>query len=224
MTGSAAIGEQEQRRVRVAGGLKARSARLTGMYLAALRELDSGAEVGSEAARVSIICHCMRELMNGLPAAMAASVVPRPKPSSSSLVAKLPDILAEHPQLDLRAEQANVPVPTRVASMIADLVEAAVKERGLNVVNAAALLTDGTDLAHPLLDQWRAAQKFFLEWAHLDRNADGARELPTDVEIVAHIRVVEDVIEVRSNLFFANLSAIEDVLRLAHAEEDGSTT
>lgn len=220
--GPALIGENEQRRARVAEGLMARSERLTGMYRAALRELDSNAEAGNEAARVSIICHCMRELMNGLPAAMAASVVPRPKPSSISLVAKLPDILAEHPQLDLRAEQANVPVPARVASTIADLVEAAVKERGLNVVNAAALLTDGTDLAHPMLDQWRAAQRFFLEWAHLDRNADGARELPTDMEIVAHIRVVEDVVEVRTNLFFTNLSAVEDVLRLANAQEDGS--
>ena len=222
MTGPAAIGEQEQRRMRVADGLKARSERLTGMYLAALRELDSNAEAGGETARVSIICHCMRELMNGLPAVMAASAVPRPKPSSSSLVAKLPDILTEHPQLDLRAQQANVPVPNQVASMIADLVEAAVKERGLNVANAAALLTDGTDLAHPLLGQWKAAQGFFVEWAHLDRNADGARELPTDVEIVAHIRVVEDVIEVRSNLFFTNLSAVEDLLELANAQEDGS--
>lgn len=213
--------DQGQRRAQVADGLRARSERLAGIYLAALHELASTASTGGEAARVSIICHCMRELMNGLPAAMAANAVPRPKPSSSSLVAKLPDVLSEHPQLDLRAQQAMVPVPAEVAAVIADLVEAAVKERGLNVVNAAALLTDGTDLAHPLIGQWKAAQSFFLEWAHLDRNTDGGRELPSDSEITAHIRVVEDVIEVRTNLFFTNLSAVEDILALANAQEDG---
>ncbi len=190
------------------------------MYLAALRAFDSEASPGGEAARVSVICHCMRELMNGLPAAMAANVVPRPKPSSSSLVARLPDVLSGHPQLDLRAQQAIVQVPAEVATVIADLVEAAVKERGLNIVNAAALLTNGTDATHPLIGQWRAAQRFFPEWAHLDRNADGERELPPDSEIIAHIRVVEDVIEVRTNQFFTNLSAVEDILALANAQED----
>ncbi|MEX2375544.1 MAG: hypothetical protein WD942_08185 [Dehalococcoidia bacterium] len=223
MTGPTVISDQNQRRMRVTEGLRARSVRLAGMYIAALRELDSTADADGETARVSVICHCMRELMSGLPAVMAASAMQRPKPSSSSLVAKLPDILTEHPQLDLRAQQANVPVPTQVASVIADLVEAAVKERGLNIANAAALLTEGTDTSHPLLAQWKSAQGFFVEWAHLDRNADGARELPTDADIAAHVRVVEDVVEVRSNLFFTNLSAVEDLLALANAQEDGPT-
>lgn len=192
------------------------------MYLAALHEFDSVALAGRETARVSIICHCMREVMNGLPTAMAASAVPRPNPSSAALVAKLPQTLREHPELDLRAEQANVPVPTPVASMLADLVDAAVKEQGLNVTNAAALLTDGTDARHPLIGQWRAAQAFFVAWAHLDRNPDGARELPDDLEIAAHIRVVEDVIEVRTSLFFTNLNAVEDLLALANEQRDES--
>lgn len=214
--------ESEKRRARVSDALAARSARLAGVYRAALRELDSPPTPGGEAARLSIIGHCMRELMNGLPAVMAANVTPRPTPSSSSLVSTLRKVLSAHSQLDLRADQANVPVPAEVATAIADLVEAAAKEDGRNVANAAALLTDGTDTSHPLLRQWKSAQTFFLDWAHLDRNADGVRELPSDAEIVAQIRVVEDVVEVRSALFFTNLSAVEDILALANAQVEGS--
>lgn len=212
--------EREKRRARISEALKERSSRLAGMYVTALREFDSAPSSGQETARISIICHCMRELMNGLPVIMAASITPRPEPSSSSLAARLPDLLAKHPDLDLRAEQDMVPVPSEVASAIADLVSAAVMERGLNMANAAALLTDGTDTAHPLIDQWKAAQYFFMQWTHLDRNLDGARVLPTNDKIELHVRVVEDVIEVRTNLFFENLSAVEDILRLANAQED----
>ena len=211
--------EQEQRRTRVTDALRRRSARLAGLYISALREVDSKAAVGNETARVSIICHCMRELMNGLPSIMATSVTPRPNPSSGSRVAKLPDLLANHPDLDLRAQQDMVPVPKEVANAIADLVEATVQERGLNVANAAALLTEGTDPSHPLIAQWKAAQRFFHQWTHLDRNPDGARELPTDDHIATHVRVVEDVVEVRTNLFFTNLSAVEEILLLANAQE-----
>lgn len=215
----AATTEQEQRRTKVIDALRERSASLAGMYITALRELDSTPASGNETARVSVICHCMRELMNGLPAIMASGITPRPNPSSGSLVAKLPELLTEHSELNLRVQQDMVPVPTRVANAIADLVEAAVKEHGLNVANAAALLTDGTDSAHPLIAQWIAAQGFFLQWTHLDRNPDESRKLPNDDEIMMHLRVVEDVVEVRTNLFFTNLSAVEDILLLANAQE-----
>lgn len=210
---------REQRRRSISEALNERSSRLAGMYVTALRELDSSPSSVQETARISIICHCMRELMNGLPAIMAASVTPRPDPSSNRLAARLPDLLAKHSDLDLRAEQDMVPVPREVARAIADLVSASVMERGLNMANAAALLTDGTDTGHPLINQWKAAQSFFIQWTHLDRNLDGSRVLPTNDKIELHIRVVEDVIEVRTNMFFENLSAVEDILRLANAQD-----
>lgn len=225
MTGPETVASDDgvQRRERVTGALRERSAQLAGMYSTALRELDSAADSGNETARVSVICHCMRELMNGLPAILAASVMPRPNPSSSSLASRLPELLAEHPDLDLRAQQDMVPVPNGVTNAIASLVDATVRERGLNLANAAALLTDGADASHPMIGQWKAAQAFFLQWTHLDRNPDGARELPSDEEITVHVRVVEDAIEVRTSQFFTNLGAVEDLLQVANAQE-GRTT
>lgn len=202
---------------KIRDALMDRSPRLAGMYCAALRELDADVAPGLESARVSIICHCMREVMNGLPAVMAVGSTPRPNPSSVSLTGRLPDLVAAHSGFDLRAAQDIVPVPSAIAAAIADLVAAAVKERGINVANAAALLTDGADTKHPLISQWNSAQRFFLQWTHLDRNPDAGRSLPTDDEVRTNIRVVEDVIDVRTAVFFENLSAVEDILNIANA-------
>jgi len=209
----------EKRTDRVFEALESRNERLAGTYAAAIRELGTTPRKGGETARVSIICHCMREVIGGIPSAMAVAATRRPNPSSMSLVSGLPVLLESHPELDLRAEQAYIPLPSEVALALARLVEAAAIEANLNVANAAALLTDGIDTKHPLIKQWKTAQNFFLEWVHLDRNPDGARKLPSDEAIRSQIRVVEDVVEVRSNLFFTNLDAVQDLLNMANATD-----
>lgn len=202
-------GDVRQRRVIKA--LEERNLKLAGLYRTALRNLESPADEGCEAARVSIICHCMRELMNGLPGLLADSAIPRPKPSSGSLMAKLPELLSDHPDVDLGSDQDIVPVPKAVAQALDSLISAVVKERGRNRSNAAALVTGGDDTRHPAIRQWMDAYEFFLGWAHLDRNDDD-RELPGDGELVTVMRVVEDVVEVRTKAFFENLHSLEGLL------------
>lgn len=51
-----------------------------------------------------------------------------------------------------------------------------------------------------------------MGWTHLDRNHVSSRPLPSDEEIATQVRVVEDVIEVRSAAFFDNLRSIEEML------------
>ena len=157
--------------------------------------------------------------MNGLPEAMAVTAIPRPAPSSDSLKAQLPQLLSQHRDLDLNADQDLVPLPRDVARAFDQLVRAAVQEAGRNRANAAALLTGGGDQNHPLITQWSQTQRFFLEWTHLDRGAD--REPSTDEALRENIKVVEDVIEVRTALFFDNVRALEDLLQAANAEEGG---
>jgi hypothetical protein len=164
-----------------------------------------------------MICHCMRELMTGLPAAMADTAIPRPKPSSGSLVAKLPELLANHPDVDLGIDQDIVPVPKKVAQALASLVTTVTQEQGRNRSNAAALVTDGSDPKHPAIKQWLDAYEFFVGWAHLDRNHERDGKLPGNEELLAVIRVVEDVIDVRTTVFFENLHAVEDLLASANA-------
>lgn len=137
----AEVSVPDERQRRVLLELKERSPRLAGMYSFALSILRTEPEAGREAARVSVICHCMRELMTGLPAAMAGSIIPRPKPSSSSLLNKLPKLLADNPDVDLSLDQDMIPVSKGVAHALASLVTAATQEEGRNRSNAAALVT-----------------------------------------------------------------------------------
>jgi hypothetical protein len=174
--------------------------------------LDGPPVAGEEGARISLICHAMRELMTGLPEAMGDSASPRPSPSSGSLTAGLPGLLAAHPELDLEQDRDLIPVPRRVAQTIATLVRAITLEQGRNRSNAAALVTGGSDVEHPAIAQWQRAYKFFVGWTHLDRNHVSSRPLPSDEEVATHLRVVEDVIEVRSAAFFDNLRSIEEML------------
>jgi hypothetical protein len=201
-----------QRKSVVLEGLAEKSPKLVAMYKTALATLQAPPIEGCESGRVSVFCHCVREIMTGLPSAMSDGVIPRPIPSSSSLVSKLPNHLAKHPDLDLSLDQDVIPVPKRVAEAFDALVEAATKEAGRNRHNTAALITGGTDTKHPAIKQWMGAYEFFVGWTHLDRFHDQDRTLPSDEELIARLRVVEDVIEVRTNAFFENVRSVEDLL------------
>jgi hypothetical protein len=205
----------------IAEALETRSRKLAGVYRSALRLLESVAETGHEAARVSMICHCIREIMTGLPSALSIDDYPRPKPTSGALVQKLPGLLAHHPEVDLNLDQDMIPVPKEVAHTLAQLVTTATQEEGRNSANAAALVTGSQDRSHPVVKQWKDAYKFFVGWAHLDRNHEEGRELPGDDELLTQIRVVEDVIEVRTNAFFDNIKALEDLLAQINASSEG---
>jgi hypothetical protein len=165
----------------------------------------------------------MRELMNGLPTVMTDGAIPRPKPSSSSLTAKLSGLLAQHPDLDLGANQDLIPLPKAVAEVFSNLISTVASEQGRNRRNAAELVTGGPDTKHPAVGHWTKAQQFFLDWTHLDRNHSQDRELPADDLLLTNIRVVEDVIEVRSAEFFENLHSLQDLLAEANEVQEGGS-
>lgn len=207
----------DDRQCRVADALARHSPRLAGMYRSALRMLGSEPESGYEAARVSMICHCLRELMLNLPAAMADIAIERPRPSSNALVGQLPALLAEHPDVDLGIDQDLIPVPKKVANALARLIATLTKETGRNRRNVAALLNDGEDPQHPAVTEWLDTYQYFVGWAHLDRNHERDGDLPSNDDILRAVRVVEDAIEMRTKVFFENLHAVEELLASANA-------
>ncbi|MGO2068664.1 hypothetical protein [Glutamicibacter arilaitensis] len=213
----------DDRQTHVVDALQNRNEKLAGLYATALDILAAKAIPPREAARISIICHCMRELMIGLPAVMSDFSIPRPAPSSATLLRQLPELLAAHPEADLRLDQDLVPVPRAVALALTSLLNTASKEEARNRANAATLVTGMPQTKHPVIEQWTKAYEFFVGWTHLDRNHDRQRPLPKDETLLAHMRVVEDVIEVRSSLFFENLHALEDLLAEINAVDDGDS-
>lgn len=210
----------DERQGSIVEALHERSPKLAGIYRSALSTLRAAPEVGCESARVAIVCHCMRELMNGLPGVMADTAIPRPNPSSSSIVAQLPKLLADHPEVDLGLDQDMIPVPRSVARTLDQLVIARIREVGRNRSNAAALITGNTDDEHPAIKQWTDAYTFFVDWSHLDRNHERRRELPSNEVLIEMISVVEDVVRVRTAAFFENLRSVQDLLSQINATND----
>ncbi|WAY21541.1 hypothetical protein OF855_10955 [Mycolicibacterium fortuitum] len=204
------MNDAQQKIVKV---LQGRSSRLAGMYEMALRTLQTPAESGLESARVSIICHCIRELMMGVQTVLIDDPIERVRPSSGDLARKLRVLADKYPQLDLGAEEELIPVPKAVARVIDSLISAARKEYGRNRDNVAALVTGGGERNrnHPTVSQWLDMyNEYFVRWAHIDSHGD--RPLPTDVELLTSIKFVEDVIDVCTAPFFGNLSAVKDLL------------
>lgn len=203
-----------QRQQDMLNRLTERSAVHGGLYAAALRELGRPPIGGFDSARVAVICHCARELMLGALDMLVDTPEPRQNPSSATLGRDLPSVLARHESPDLRADQDLIPVPRGVAAAFADLIDASTRESGRNQRNVAALVTGSADGSHTSIGEWSKTYRFFVKWAHVDQHHSGT--LPDDTTLARHLRVVEDVIEVRMNLFFDNLSAVEDILALAN--------
>lgn len=206
----------DERQVGILNHLKERSTVHAGMYATALRELATPAAAGLESARVSVISHCARELMLGALDVLVETPEPRADPSSGALARKLPAVLTRQGNPDLRADQDLIPIPRAVAAAFADLIDASTREQGRNQRNAAALVTGSANGVHPSVKEWSQTYSFFVKWAHVDQHHES---LPDDTALVTHLRVVEDVIEVRMNLFFENLSTVEDLLAMANATD-----
>lgn len=215
------IAEDSQRQENVVAALQSRAPKLAGAYRMTLQLLATPAVEGCEAARVSMICHGIRELMNGLPTVLSDSFISRPNPSSDTLTRQLPELLAKHPDVTLDQDQDLIPIPRSVASALQDIISTVAQEKGRNRSNAAALVTGSTDVSHPAVAQWMTAQRFFLRWTHLDRNHERARDLPSDEELLSQIRIIEDIIVVRSTLFFDNLHTLNDLLSEINGEDAG---
>jgi hypothetical protein len=95
-------GAFDARQRRVFEALLKRSSKLAGMYSVVLGTLAVPASPGSEVARVSVLCHCCRELMNGVPSVMSEVDIRRPNPNSDALKRQLAELLAD---ADLSLEQ-----------------------------------------------------------------------------------------------------------------------
>jgi hypothetical protein len=55
-------------------------------------------------------------------------------------------------------------------------------------------------------------QRFFVRWAHLQAEPTDLASLPSDGDLQAKVRVVEDLIEGVTRLFFDARHAVDDLL------------
>lgn len=200
----------------LASALAQRSAGLSSLYLTATKHLAEHPEPGFGVSRVSVICHCLRELMAGVLRTLLEAPEQRPSPTSGGLAQRLTAAVEKQSNLDLRADQDLIPVPRKMARIVADIAVTVNQEQGRNRRNLAALITGNARHSHPSMAEWTEAYNFFLKWAHVDQHHE---KLPTDQQMLGHLAIVEQIIETRLNEFFDNLRAVEDLLQEANMQE-----
>ena len=213
----------DHRQQGVFDALLTRHADLASMYRAALRIAASASEDGDRRMRVAQVCHAMREVMNRFADAVGANPSQRIKPPASEQLQALPTLLADHPELVLDRDQELIPVPREVAAAFDKMIKTAVQEKARSRDIAAALLTDDGNTDHPAVRQWMDVRTFFVRWAHLQAEATELSKIPTDDDIQSKVRVVEDLIEGVTKLFFDARRSVDDLLaEINQTEEDQS--
>jgi hypothetical protein len=211
----------DDRQQGVFNALLTRHADLASMYRAALLIAAAVSEDGDRRMRVAQLCHAMREVMNRFADAIGANSSQRIKPPTSEQLHALPTLLADHPELVLNQDQELIPVPRGVAAAFDKLIKTAIQEKARSRDIAAALLTDDGNTDHPAVRQWMDVRNFFVRWAHLEAEATDLSKLPTDDDILRKVRVVEDLIEGVTKLFFDARRSVDDLLvEINQTEED----
>lgn len=183
---------------------------LAGVYRSAIRNFKTPAYSGEERARVSNIGNAMREIMNSLASVLGDSSQGTHQDDASKLTRKLPEKLAEHPELDLQQDNAYIPVPQDVALLVREIATLASQEQKSAREDVAALIAPGSGQAHPVVKEWIDARNTFVGHTHLGRP-------PKDVSISDNrmeelIRTVEDLMEGRMRAFFESRHEIDSLL------------
>lgn len=214
----------DERQQFVFDALRERHADLASMYQAALRILASDVEDSHRRMRLALICHAMREVMNGFADAVGTNLSERVNPPASVQVQALPDLLTNHSDLGLdRVDLELIPVPQLVAAVFDKLIKTAVQEKRHRREIAAAMLTDDGNVEHPAVNQWMDARKFVVGWVHLEAKPTELGALPSDEDLRASIRVAEDLIEVVTKQFFDARRDVDDLLDVINRTEGGES-
>jgi hypothetical protein len=211
----------EDGQTRITDWLDEKRPDLASMHRTARQLLASTAKPGDERARVSLICHSMRELMKHLPEAISGGDRDAGGPRSNDYVRKLPGIVAKYPALDLSQDAENVPVPQEIARFLADLIKAAISEDGRFLSDIATFLTDDGNSKHPAVREWYKTYNSFVRWAHLPGHQSDVHSIPSDGELRRWIEVAEAHMDGVRAQFFDSLHAIEDLLAEANQLVDG---
>jgi hypothetical protein len=195
---------------------------LAGLYRQAILLMDSQPMPGDDKARLSLVSHCVRELMNNLPDALG-DVKDFPANRRGDEEKARADLIAAVEMLEGMPRdqpvEAGSPLdkPGKV-TVPADFLDAAVNFAGVfkdgetrvRLRDSAALL-GYIDRYHPALKPWKAARDFFMSFAHLDRHKSdrpGGHGLPTDERVMAHIAIIEASMRVRLGAFFDSLNEV----------------
>lgn len=200
--------------------------RLAGLYRQAIRLVSEEPPPGEELARYTLIGHAMREFINRLPDVLddVRGAIARPVRGSADLLRDLDGIADEG---SLTGEFVEVPsgtdlqavmVERTVADLLVRLRQAYRQERLRGEERDAVVVSAARTRGGPAYDQWRAARKFFMDFAHLDKYVGGrSKSLPSEAEVVQALETIERIITVRLTGFFSAREALDRLIDEANS-------
>ncbi|MEW1812432.1 hypothetical protein AB0284_17210 [Pseudarthrobacter phenanthrenivorans] len=213
------------------------SPRLAGVYRRLIRLLEEPPDESERLVRASLIGHCVRELINRLPDVLAdvPDMIAPVSPKSSDLVQKLPNLFERHADLMVSgtiesiADEPQaiqmVPLPRPLFDMLQRITDASARETARSLERDAIAVARAKSASGPTYDRWRVARKFFMDFTHLDNHVgQDERPIPSEEQILDHLRVIETAVSTRLNAFFDNRHLLDEFLAEANAlATDGST-
>ena len=208
---------------------------LAGMYHRAILLMSEPPGPGEERARLALVGHCFRELMNRLPDTLQdvdgfpASKRQEEERVRDDLVAAYEAFLGKPLDQPAPGTSGNPEQPTLV-SVPKDLLDTlgkfvAAREEGTRNVRErdAVAVLGAIDPLDPALKPWQAARKFFMSCTHIDLQygvETKEKTPPSDEAVMGHIEAVEASIRVRLGAFFDIYEELEDLIAKANERVD----
>lgn len=203
---------------------------LAGLYRRAVLLMDSRPIPGDEKARLSLVGHCVRELMNNLPDALGdvkdfpasrRGDEDRARDGLVAAVERFKGVPSDQPAEDAGSSEQpdRVTVPADLLDAVVILVGVFKDGKTRNELRDSAAVLGYIDRYDPALKPWKAARKFFMSLAHLDRlkaAGSGGRDLPTDEQVMSQVAIIEASLRVRLGAFFDNLNEVRALAEQAN--------
>lgn len=208
---------------------------LAGLYSQMIVLLSDPAVPGQEKSRLASIGHCLRELINTLPDALGdveGFPINRGKSDRSAreaLVAEYEAISGppvEHvtvDEVDETGQPRLIAVPQSLLDAVGRLVTTINDGKAREEQRDSTVVLGRIDSRDPALKPWKAARKFFMHYAHFDRDyplSPEPRDLPSDADILVHLENIEASLHTRLGAFFDNYDELQDLIAKANETID----
>jgi hypothetical protein len=208
----------DERRQAIYDALNAQNPEYAGYYRVGIAALLTPAPTADQRAKVSVVCHAFREIVNGLWAAIGESRSQPIDPSSVQLLSELPEFRINLDEFE-GEELVVVPLAREAAEKLDELLATAGLEHSQDAEDIGSMLAGMKQEGHVLLSTWRRCQRFFVKWSHWDRGGR-TKPVPSDADLELHVREIEEIIAARAGAFFHAVHAIEDLIADANRTEE----
>lgn len=208
---------------------------LSALYENAITLLSEEKISGKEHVRLSVIGHCIRELINLLPDALedVDGMLLSGWKDNNTEIEKLISSLEKEAggdigslvsdETDNSGQARRVLITQGTLNAMAEWAKSEQEKKVRERQRDSITVLGSIDSRSPALIPWGNARKFFMRRTHIKRNfplRDNLINLPDDTEVLYHLSAIEACLRVRLCGFFDIYDEINDLLKDANMMQD----